>query len=83
MSSTHSSSIARLRAQLGSSSELTPRELEVMQHIANGMTNPEVGRSLFLSEETVKGYVKTSLRKLDAGNRTHAVALLLRAGSIL
>jgi DNA-binding NarL/FixJ family response regulator len=52
---------------------LSLRELEVLRLIAQGMTNREIGAELHLSENTVKGYVKDILSKLDARNRTEAV----------
>lgn len=52
--------------------ELTPREQEVLTHIADGLTNAQIGRHLWLSEQTVKFHVRNVLRKLEAGNRTEA-----------
>jgi DNA-binding NarL/FixJ family response regulator len=60
----------------------TARELEVLQLIADGMANREVGTKLFLSEETVKSHVRHLLAKLQARSRAHAVAVGLRRGLI-
>lgn len=82
MSLQHSSSVAALREQLDRPQELTPREVEVMQTLADGHATREVAGKLFLAEETVKGYVKSVIRKRHAKNRTHAIAELLREGTI-
>ena len=60
----------------------TARELEVLQHIADGLANREIGTKLFLSEETVKSHVRHLLAKLTARSRAHAVAVGLRRGLI-
>lgn len=61
---------------------LTPREIAVLSLIAFGNSNRAVGESLSITEETVKGYVKNILFKLDAKDRTHAVALAFKRGII-
>jgi DNA-binding NarL/FixJ family response regulator len=58
--------------------ELTAREVEVLQLIANGSGNRDAARDLRLSEETVKTYVQRLLRKLCATSRAHAVAIGMR-----
>jgi len=63
--------------------ELTHREFEVLELIADGLANREIGDRLFLSEETVKSHVKTLLEKLHARSRAHAVAIALRGGLML
>ena len=52
---------------------LSPRELQVLILIADGLTNKEIGEQLFISENTVKGYVREILAKLDVRNRLEAV----------
>lgn len=52
---------------------LTEREMQVLSRISLGLTNGEIGRDLYLSEDTVKTYVRTLLRKLGARDRAHAV----------
>jgi DNA-binding CsgD family transcriptional regulator len=54
--------------------ELTTRESEVLHAIAAGKTNAQIATALFVTEGTVKSHVKHILRKLNAGNRTEAVA---------
>ena len=61
---------------------LTPRELEVLQLISEGLVNREIGNRLFLSEETVKSHVRHLLAKLQARSRAHAVAVGFRRGLI-
>lgn len=53
---------------------LTPRELEVLQLIAQGSSNQEIGEKLFLALSTVKGYNQKIFDKLQAQSRTEAVA---------
>jgi DNA-binding NarL/FixJ family response regulator len=60
----------------------TPRELEVLQLISDGLVNREIGDRLFLSEETIKSHVRHLLVKLQARSRAHAVAVGFRRGLI-
>ena len=46
--------------------ELSERELQVLQYVALGRSNKEIGQVLYISENTVKGHVKSILTKLDA-----------------
>jgi DNA-binding NarL/FixJ family response regulator len=62
------------------SATFTRREVEVLELIAEGFANREIGEHLYVSEETVKTHVKTLLEKLHARSRAHAVALALRGG---
>ncbi len=62
--------------------EPTPREIEVLQLICDGLVNREIGNRLFLSEETVKSHVRHLLAKLQARSRAHAVAVGFRRGLI-
>jgi DNA-binding NarL/FixJ family response regulator len=57
---------------------LTPREREILQLLADGMSNADVAAKLFISQETVKSHVRHILAKLEADTRTHAVAIALR-----
>ena len=57
---------------------LTPREREILQLLADGMSNADVAKRLFISQETVKSHVRHILAKLEADTRTHAVAIALR-----
>ena len=57
---------------------LTGREREILQLLADGMSNQDVAAKLFISQETVKSHVRHILTKLEADTRTHAVAIALR-----
>jgi len=57
---------------------LTGREREILQLLADGMSNADVAARLFISQETVKSHVRHILTKLEADTRTHAVAIALR-----
>lgn len=61
---------------------LTPREMEILRLISQGLTNKEIGGRLHLSENTVKGYVKDILAKMGAHNRIEAVFLAKERGLI-
>ena len=61
---------------------LTARELDVLRLIANGLTNREAGDRLGLTEQTVKGYLKSITSKLDVDDRTGAAMIALRRGLI-
>ena len=61
---------------------LTPREREILQLLADGMSNGDVAAKLFISQETVKSHVRHILAKLEADTRTHAVAIALRESII-
>jgi DNA-binding CsgD family transcriptional regulator len=58
--------------------DLTPRETEVLELVARGMTNEEIAATLVLSSQTVKAHVKHVLRKLGVSNRAAAAARYLR-----
>jgi two-component system NarL family response regulator len=62
--------------------ELSQRERQVLQYIANGRSNKEIGEILYISENTVKAHVKSILTKLDAMGRTEAIAVGLKRGLI-
>ncbi len=59
---------------------LTPRETAVLELVADGLTNTEIGTRLFISEKTASVHVTNILRKLDVKNRAQAAALAQRAG---
>ena len=61
---------------------LTKRELEVLQYIANGRSNKEIGAILYISEPTVKGHVRSILTKLEAIGRAEAIAIATKRGLI-
>jgi DNA-binding NarL/FixJ family response regulator len=62
--------------------QLTPREIEVLQHVVVGHRNRDIGEKLFISEETVKTHLKHIMEKLGARDRTQAVAMAVRRGII-
>jgi NarL family two-component system response regulator LiaR len=61
---------------------LTNREREILQLLADGMSNADVAERLFISQETVKSHVRHILTKLEADTRTQAVAIALREAII-
>ena len=61
---------------------LTPREAEVLRHVALGRTNGEVAALLFISSKTVSVHISHILAKLGAANRTEAAAVALNQGLI-
>jgi DNA-binding NarL/FixJ family response regulator len=61
---------------------LTAREREILQLLADGMSNADVAGKLYISQETVKSHVRHILSKLEADTRTHAVAIALRTSII-
>jgi DNA-binding NarL/FixJ family response regulator len=62
--------------------ELTARETEVLQLVADGLMNKQIAQLLYLSPETIKSCVDSVRMKLDAANRTHAVTIGFRDGLI-
>jgi DNA-binding NarL/FixJ family response regulator len=61
---------------------LTPREVDVLQLVAKGNANKEIAAQLSLTEETVKSHIRNILAKLEANDRTHAVAIGVKRGII-
>lgn len=74
--------IAHEMAGHANDDELTPRETQVLTHVAMGEANRDVALALGIAEETVKAHMKSILAKLAANDRTHAVAIALRRGII-
>lgn len=70
-----------LSARLGDE-ELSAREMQVLRLIAAGCSNKRIGADLDISEQTVKGHVKSILAKLQARDRTHAVTIAMQRGII-
>jgi len=58
--------------------QLTQRERDVLRLLADGLSNEEIGKRLFISAETVRTHVRKAMGKLDADTRTEAVARALR-----
>src|SRR5690606_26794827 len=61
---------------------LTDRELQVLRRMAEGKSNAEIGRELYVSEDTVKTHARRLFRKLGVRDRAHAVAVGFRAGAL-
>jgi DNA-binding NarL/FixJ family response regulator len=61
---------------------LTQRERDVLQHVAGGNRNRDIGERLLISEETVKVHIKHIMEKLGASDRTEAVTIAIRRGII-
>ena len=61
---------------------LSPREIEILDNIAQGMTNKQVAYALSISEQTVKNHMSSILRKLSVNDRTQAVVYAMRQGWI-
>lgn len=77
----HPEVAARLAAR-ASGPTLTPREVQVIELIAQGMRNKEVGAALGISEETAHVHVRNILTKLKVNDRSAAITVALRRGII-
>jgi len=73
---------SRLRASREAADSLTAREAEVLTLVAEGRSNRDIGRTLFLSEATVKSHLVHIFTKLGVGSRTAAVARARELGAI-
>jgi len=63
-------------------SPLTPRETEILTHMAHGHLNKQIASMLNISEQTIKNHITSILRKLDANARTQAVVTAIKLGLI-
>jgi DNA-binding NarL/FixJ family response regulator len=72
--------VARIRSARQSSPSLSQREQEVLELMAKGLTNPEIGELLTLSRSTIKVHVAHILEKLGVADRTEAAAEAYRRG---
>jgi two-component system, NarL family, response regulator len=77
-----SGAIAAKALQRMARPSLTQRELDVLQQLAEGRSNKDIGRRLHITEGTAKTHVKAILTKLDAMSRTEAVAVAHKRGMI-
>ena len=71
---------AKLMRQVRGGDQLTPRELEVLALVAQGKSNPEIARELFIGEATVKSHLLHVFDKLGVSDRTAAVTRALERG---
>ncbi|HET8779038.1 MAG TPA: response regulator transcription factor [Agromyces sp.] len=75
--------VSRVRQGTGGGPEtpsLSPRELEVLRLVADGRSNPEIARDLFIGEATVKTHLLHVFEKLEVGDRTRAVTRAMELG---
>ncbi len=61
---------------------LSPRETQILSHVANGNSNKEIAGHFGISDNTVKNHLTSIMQKLHARDRTHAVVIALRHGWI-
>lgn len=73
---------ARGQADAAALPELTERELQVLTGMSEGKSNGQIGRELYLSEDTVKTHARRLFRKLGVNDRAQAVALGFRRGLV-
>jgi DNA-binding CsgD family transcriptional regulator len=87
----HGDRIRRLRVFVSDSQELeaaagepvlTPREREIFQLLARGLTGPEIARQLVLAPATVRTHVQNGVARLGASTRLHAVSIAVKRGEI-
>ena len=64
------------------STPLTARELSILKHVAQGLTNHEIASAVNISERTVRNHVGAILKKLHLANRTQAALYALREGIV-
>ncbi len=68
------------KPQIQAETLLSPRELDVLKHVARGLTNPEIAGQLSVSENTVRFHLKNIFEKLGVTNRTEAAAWFFQQG---
>jgi DNA-binding NarL/FixJ family response regulator len=69
-------------AQNGERKALTPRQLQLIQLVAKGMTNKEIAETLNLSQFTVKNHLRRVMRQIEAATRSDAVELIRASGQL-
>jgi DNA-binding NarL/FixJ family response regulator len=72
--------LATVKAGNGDAPKLSPREVDVLRMLATGADNQEIASELVIGTETVKTHISRIVRKMQARNRTHAVAIALEHG---
>ncbi len=77
-----STSVPAPRTPADSGVQLTERELQVLRGMAQGKSNGQIGRELYLSEDTVKTHARRLFRKLGVRDRAQAVAHCFRRGLV-
>ena len=80
LSASEPAGVLRVAQPSGSGSALTPRETEVLELLAQGLSNRQIGKALFISEKTASVHVSNIIGKLDVGSRTEAVVVARRRG---
>ncbi len=73
-------SVATQLAAYLSEQPLTMREIEILKHVSTGHGNQEIGKLLYISEQTVKAHLRHIMDKLGASDRAHSVAIAVRRG---
>jgi DNA-binding CsgD family transcriptional regulator len=73
---------ARAAPEAAADDALSAREIDVLRLVARGMSNREIGRTLFISEHTTASHIRSILRKTGAANRTEAAAYAHRRGLV-
>jgi two-component system NarL family response regulator len=74
--------VERLLAERAGRTKLTPRELEIVQLMAEGMRNRDIADELQISPQTLKVHMKNILEKLQVGDRTAVVSVALKRGIV-
>jgi two-component system, NarL family, response regulator len=62
---------------------LSPRELEILEMVAKGLTNKEIGRAIQVSHYTVRNHVRRIIAKLEVGDRTEATTVAIQQGILM
>jgi len=76
---------AHIAAQLSdrmARSDLTPREHQILQLVAKGLTNKEIGRAVGISDNTARNHVNNIIEKLQVSDRTEAATIAMRQGLV-
>lgn len=71
-----------LKRELLVGEALSDRDIRVLRYVAKGLTADEIGERMHLSPETVRGYKKEAIYKLDAKNSCNAVAIAIALGVV-